>query len=294
MKRATPHPTISVSGLLAIKKIASKDNKPSADEASQAWAAIPVPICPVCAGATDWFDVVDFNKNGSEPRGVFLPLAGRPVYYARCSGCGFCFAPALHRWSAQDMASRIYNADYAVVDPDYIEVRPKASADMLCGMFAQLAGSDVPHLDYGSGSGRLSELLQERGWRSISYDPFVPDSRAPDPGRRFGLITAFEVFEHVADVQALMDFLEDHLAPDGLLVFSTLLSDGAIQPGKRLDWWYACPRNGHISLFSKKSLTLLLQRCGIHGFASSGSGFHIACRERWPHWAQHLISNGQQ
>ncbi len=283
----------SVTGLFAIETIAN-DNKPPADAPSRTWDALPAPACPVCAGASDWFDVVDFNKNASEPRGVFLPLAGRPVYYARCSGCGFCFAPALHRWSVRDMASRIYNADYVVVDPDYIDVRPKDSAAMLCGMFAQLAASEVSHLDYGSGSGRLSQLLLEKGWRSTSYDPFVPDSRAPEAGRQFGLITAFEVFEHVADVAALTDFLKDHLAPDGLLVFSTLLSDGEIEPGKRLDWWYAGPRNGHISLYSKKSLTLLLQRCGIHGFASSGPGLHIACRERWPHWAQHLLPHGQQ
>jgi hypothetical protein len=32
--------------------------------------------CPVCRGATDLFDVVDFNKNCEEARGVYLPLSG--------------------------------------------------------------------------------------------------------------------------------------------------------------------------------------------------------------------------
>lgn len=256
--------------------------------------AFPAPACPVCAGVTGWLDVVDFNKNGSEPRGVFLPLSGRPVYYAHCGGCGFSFAPELHRWSAHDMARYIYNEGYAAVDPDYLEVRPQGSAQQLQGMFPQLAVNQVPHLDYGSGSGRMAELLRARGWRTIAYDPFVPGASAPEPGQRFGLITAFEVFEHVADLQALTQFLREHLAPDGLLVFSTLLSDGAIQPGKRLDWWYACPRNGHISLFSRKSLMLVLQQCGMSGFASMNPAFHIACRQQWPAWAQHLLSHGQQ
>ena len=261
---------------------------------SQAQDAFPAPACPVCAGATRCHDVVDFNKHGSESRGVLLPLSGRPVYYARCGACGFCFAPELHRWSAEDMSRHIYNDGYAAVDPDYIEARPQASARQLQGMFTQLATNQVPHLDYGSGSGRLAELLRERGWNSSAYDPFVPGALVPTPGQRFGLITAYEVFEHVADLQALTHFLRDHLAPDGLLVFSTLLSDGAIQPGKRLDWWYAAPRNGHISLFSQKSLMLVLQQCGMAGYARLAPAFHIACRQQWPAWALHLVSHGQQ
>jgi hypothetical protein len=42
-------------------------------------------------------------------------------------------------------------------------------------------------------------------------------------GGGFDLISAFEVFEHVN-----------------------------IRSGRRLDWWYASLRNGHISLYSRK------------------------------------------
>jgi hypothetical protein len=35
-------------------------------------------------------------------------------------------------------------------------------------------------------------------------------------------------------------------------MFSTLLSDGNIKLGQKLTWWYASPRNGHISLFSRR------------------------------------------
>jgi hypothetical protein len=40
------------------------------------------------------------------------------------------------------------------------------------------------------------------------------------------------------------------------VLFSTLLSDGEIVRGRPLRWWYAAPRNGHISLFSAQSLRL--------------------------------------
>ncbi|MES2974749.1 MAG: class I SAM-dependent methyltransferase [Pseudomonadota bacterium] len=266
----------------------------SAAAAPPPWGTVTVPDCPVCGAAAGWFDVVDFNKHGSEARGVRLPLSGQAVYYARCGACGFCFAPELHRWSALDMSQRIYNDGYVAVDPDYVEVRPRANAQQLQSLFPHLGGGQVRHLDYGSGSGRMAQLLREAGWASRAYDPFVPGASAPAADEKFALITAFEVFEHVADLPALTAFLRDHLADDGLLVFSTLLSDGAIQPGRRLDWWYACPRNGHISLFSQQSLKIVLQQCGMSGFAQlGGPALFIACRQQWPAWAQHLIRHGQ-
>lgn len=249
----------------------------------------PAPVCPVCATPAPWFDVVDFNKSCAEAKGLFLPLSGCPVYYARCENCDFCFAPELHHWSAQEMARRIYNAGYLSVDPDYVEARPQGSAQQLQTLFPLMASQRVAHLDYGSGSGRLAELLCNRGWRSTTYDPFVPGTVAPAAGQQFGLITAFEVFEHVAQLAELGEFLDRHLAPGGVLLVSTLLSDGAIKPGRRLDWWYASPRNGHISLFSQKSLPLMLGKCGVSAYASLSSGLHIACKQAWPVWAQHLI-----
>ena len=95
------------------------------------WDVRPAPVCPVCTTPARWFDVVDFNKNRAEATGFFLPLSGGPVYYARCENREFCFAPELHHWSAQEMAHRVYNADYLSVDPDGVEARPQESAQQL-------------------------------------------------------------------------------------------------------------------------------------------------------------------
>ena len=38
------------------------------------------------------------------------------------------------------------------------------------------------------------------------------------------------------------------------MLFSTALSDGGLARNQRLRWWYASPRNGHISLFSHRSV----------------------------------------
>jgi 2-polyprenyl-6-hydroxyphenyl methylase/3-demethylubiquinone-9 3-methyltransferase len=84
--------------------------------------------CPVCRGATDLFDVVDFNKNCEEARGVYLPLSGRPIYYRRCQQCAFTFAPEFRKWSDEDFLRDIYNDRYIDVDPDYVTTRPLTNA----------------------------------------------------------------------------------------------------------------------------------------------------------------------
>jgi SAM-dependent methyltransferase len=219
------------------------------------------------------FDVVDFNKHCEEARGVRLGLAGIPIYYSRCSNCGFCFAPEFSTWSQEEFLTRIYNDDYVRVDPEYIETRPKRIAAFLLSMFPKLPGS-VRHLDYGGGNGLLAKILRESNWNSISCDPLLDGNASLDGLGKFDLITAIEVFEHVPDLQKLISDLRFLLAPDGLVLFSTVVSDGEIHANQRLNWWYASPRNGHISLFSRKSLAILAQR-GHWNFSSFSNGFHV-------------------
>lgn len=231
-----------------------------------------------------YLDAVDFNKSCEEARGVHLQKSGVPIRYYLCDDCGFCFAPDIAKWDKAEFESRIYNDGYAAVDPDYLHVRPKHNAEMLD---ASLAGAEIRHIDYGGGSGLLSETLRSKGWNSVSYDPFVnTDQQVTDLGQ-FDLITAFEVFEHVPDVDALFADLKKLTKPDALIIFSTLLSDGEIARGRPLQWWYASPRNGHISLFSKDSLHCYVQRHGFKLFSFSPV-LHVAFRTI-PPWAERLV-----
>ena len=242
--------------------------------------------CPVCRSDCALYDVVDFNKSCEEARGQYLPLSGTPVYYAACPACDFCYAPELYQWNLERFESEIYNQGYAAVDPDYLEIRPRNNAETLVATFGAAAHT-IRHLDYGGGNGHLAQSLQQRGWNSQSYDPLVDRTVDIQQLGRFELITAFEVFEHVPDVPALMASLKLLLAPDGIVLFSTLISDGNLQRGQRLTWWYASPRNGHISLYSAKSLQILAATYGFR-FASFSAGLHLFCGEI-PDWAHHLI-----
>lgn len=245
--------------------------------------------CPVCSSATFLLDVVDLNKSCEEPKGKFLQLAGVPVYYALCPDCGFCFAPELSAWSLEQFESSIYNDGYMGIDPDYLETRPRANAANLISMFGHRAQA-IRHLDYGGGNGLLVNILNEARWQSVSYDPFVDRNLDISQLGTFDLITAFEVFEHVPDIRSLMSNLRSLLSPNGLVLFSTLLSDGHIHARQRLSWWYASPRNGHISLFSKKSLEQLAGQNAVN-IASFSAGFHVMFTNI-PPWASHIVRIG--
>lgn len=254
-------------------------------------AALKPVNCPICRAAAPLHDVVDLNKSCEEARGKYLPLDGTPVYYALCGGCGFCFAPELMRWDLDTFAARIYNDGYAAIDPDYADVRPRSNAQHLHQLFGARRSS-IRHLDYGGGNGRLSDALRHQGWSSQSYDPFVQRNVAVGSLGRFELVTAYEVFEHVPDVNQLMTELKGLLADNGVLFFTTLLSDGQIKPNTRLGWWYASPRNGHISLFSRKALELVARQHGFN-FGSASAGLHLMYRQV-PPWASDIIKVNHQ
>ncbi len=241
--------------------------------------------CPVCGTATSLLDAVDLNKSCEEARGRFLPVAGVPIQYYLCDQCGFCLAPEMYRWSIEDFSARIYNDDYKLVDPDYLDARPRANAHMLASMFANHL-LDIRHLDYGGGNGVLSAELFAAGWNSLSYDPFVDGTWRNDLGT-FNLVTSFEVFEHVPDVRHLISTLSSLVDDDGMVLFSTLLSDGNVARNQRLQWWYASPRNGHISLFSRRSLALLGQMEGFE-LVSFSPNLHAFWR-RVPSWAADIF-----
>lgn len=242
--------------------------------------------CPICAAASEPFDVVDFNKSAAEQKGKYFPLSGYPVYYFLCINCGFCFSPEIHRWPMSDFVSKIYNDHYIEVDPDYVEARPKQNALQLNELFGPNKAA-IRHLDYGGGMGLLSRLLREQGFDSTSFDPFYDNSIAVENMGKFNLITAFEVFEHVSALDVLRKNISLLLADDGLFLFSTLISDGQIKRHERLTWWYAAPRNGHISLFSQKSLVIFALKEKFK-FGSFSVGVHAFWRNV-PDWAKHII-----
>lgn len=202
--------------------------------------------------------------------------SGELIAYLGCGVCGFAWAPSLWAKDKAWFAENIYNADYIKFDPDYSGERAANQAKNIIFNYS-FARKSIRHLDYGSGGGQLTEKLINSGFNSTSYDPFI---HSEAPHGKFNLITCFEVLEHVPDPLALMCDLATYLDDEGVLTTSTLLLDKTTDLNK---WWYAAPRNGHISLYSVEALENLAAQNGLCGNITN-SGTH-AFYKKLPSWA---------
>ena len=236
----------------------------------------PIP-CKICGGSSALDGVVDFNKNGSEPNGVVLPLLGVPVYYHRCQECGAVFTVAFDNWTQQDFVRHIYNGDYSTVDPDHIEARPLANCRLVANFVTHAPGIRI--LDYGGGNGRLAQELVARGLDASSFDCMMPDHHQPSASS-FDLVTCFEVMEHTTTPVETFAAMLSFLTRDGVILFSTLTIDNL--PPRSLHFWYIAPRNGHVTIYTRQSLAALAGRFGkrIHHF---NDGMHL-CLTEPPAW----------
>jgi hypothetical protein len=232
--------------------------------------------CKVCGGRAALFGVVDFNKSCLENQDVFLPLLGVPVYYHRCESCGLLFSVAFDDWAAADFRTHIYNEGYGRADPDYREVRPRQVADMIFNFIRN--GRDLKLLDYGGGEGVTAHLLRERGIDAVSWDLMTEDS-VPQRAH-FDVVTCFEVFEHTATPRMTAEDALTFLGGEGVLLFSTLTVE-ELTP-RDITSWYIAPRNGHITIYSKKALKTLFAQlgCTVHHF---NDNVHMAYK-KLPPW----------
>ncbi len=184
-----------------------------------------------------------------------------------CVACGFARFDGMDRWSADEFRARIYNDDYHLCDQPFLGARPRKLAAWLAEALPRQR-----LVDYGGGEGMMASLLRDLGFDAVSFDPFYGESAAPVGTSP--VVTAFEVVEHVPDQRALFRALMELCAPSGIIIFSTLLKVKELSG----DWWYASPRNGHVSFHSRQSLQLLMADLGLF-CRSLSTEMHVAARD---------------
>ena len=105
---------------------------------------------PVCHHTADLLDVVDFNTSCEQARGRHFALSGGCRVLRTVGNCGFGFAPQMRHWTTEQWKERVYNTDYARVDPDHAQRRPWQMLPC-CGNCWAYA-TKLRHLDYGGGN----------------------------------------------------------------------------------------------------------------------------------------------
>jgi hypothetical protein len=241
--------------------------------------------CKCCGTPSPLFGVVDFNKNCEAIRGRDpLELSGVPVYYHRCPKCQLIFTIAFDKFTPEDFQKYIYDEEYALIDPDFAEARPRSYAQFLNHLFSRTR--EVPIVEYGGGNGNLSQLLRDYGYRNVhTYDPAVPKF-AKKPECHYDCVLCLEVLEHNPDPKSVMADVHSLMAEEGLIIFSTLLQpDDIEQQGIR--WWYLAPRNGHCCMFTRQSLQEIIHPYGLQ-LQSFNEGLHVLYRDV-PDFASHLF-----
>jgi SAM-dependent methyltransferase len=241
--------------------------------------------CKICGALALVYGEVDFNKSCHDITGTVLPHSGTAIVYNRCPKCEFLFTTAFERWSKQDFIENIYNDQYVAVDPDYKTDRPASNAGFLSRLFEKDKAA-LSVLDYGGGNGILAQSLRTAGFQAAdTYDPLVAEFSTL-PSKKFAVVSSFETLEHTPDPQGAIAEIGKLVDDPGIVVFSTMVQPGDFTT-QGLDWWYVGPRNGHISIFSRKSLTAAWKHAGF-AFGSFNDNVHVAFREI-PAFAKHLF-----
>jgi 2-polyprenyl-6-hydroxyphenyl methylase/3-demethylubiquinone-9 3-methyltransferase len=243
-------------------------------------------ICKCCKNTAYLYGICDFNKSCVEAGGKYLPHCGIDIYYYKCSNCGFIFTDYFDRYTIEEFKKHIYNEEYAEVDPDYDIIRPQGNAKVISSIFSQFK-NEIRIMDYGGGNGVFASNLTQMGLKEVvTYDPFYKEF-SEKPVGLYNLITSFEVIEHVPNPYETFERMVSMLdVENGLILFSTLLQPSNIDEVKT-NWWYISPRNGHISIHTSRSISLLLNKLGLN-FESANAVTHFAFKEI-PFFARHLF-----
>jgi 2-polyprenyl-3-methyl-5-hydroxy-6-metoxy-1,4-benzoquinol methylase len=126
------------------------------------------------------------------------------------------------------------------------------------------------YLEIGVGQGMLYRHFADAGWRAAGVDPGDWAASFPgvvrsiddiDVGRRFDMIVAMDVLEHVRDPVAMVRRLRGLAAP-GARLFMAFPNRVSLRARVRRGRWRMVRPLGHLHFFSPRSARLMLKKAG--------------------------------
>lgn len=190
----------------------------------------------------------------------------RAKYYA-CPHCGFVQTEDPF-WLAEAYTSPLSTTDIGLVGRN---VGYCVFLKKFISIFCRSVG---PFLDYGGGNGMLVRLMRDYGFDFRWLDRYATNAYAQgfehQPGQRYKVLTAFEVFEHLVNPR---EELTAMAALSDTIVFSTELIS---TPPPSLDSWdYYSGFNGqHIAFYTPRALEILAREVGLR-YRYVAGGLHL-------------------
>jgi 2-polyprenyl-3-methyl-5-hydroxy-6-metoxy-1,4-benzoquinol methylase len=138
--------------------------------------------------------------------------------FYKCPECRLIFS---NDFPDKEAEEKHYKDQWTTTDPNFW----KSQVDVLVQLINNYH-SPQHILDFGSGSGEMTHEFRKRGYDVTPLEPmthgYLKDQKYP---HKFDVVIAVEVIEHLLDPWDEIREIERVLAPDGIVIFSTLLTN---------------------------------------------------------------------
>ncbi len=171
--------------------------------------------------------------------------------FYKCPECCLIFTDD---FAAKEAEEKHYKDQWTTTDPGFW----KSQVDVLLQLIENYR---TPRhiLDFGSGSGEMTNELRQRGFDVTPLEPMTHGYlKDQNYSLKFDVVIAVEVIEHLLEPWDEIREIENVLAPDGIVVFTSLLTNPFIdRPDAReqfKNWWYKDDPT-HVSFFCNQVLS---------------------------------------
>jgi hypothetical protein len=221
----------------------------------------------------------------SQPLETATVLKRHSVEYYRCSQCGFIQTENPY-WLEEAYSSAITNSDVGLIQRNLTLARATA---VIINCFFDKKGNFI---DYGGGYGLFVRLMRDRGFNFFWHDPYCENLFAKHfeanlaTGHRYGLLTAFEVLEHLVDPWSELASMQNMAES---VLFTTRLVPNPVPPLN--SWWYYGLEHGqHVSLYTVEALRRLGTELGMNLY-TDGVSLHLLTPRRLNPLAFHFAAS---
>ena len=206
-------------------------------------------------------------------------LSKYKVSFFRCPQCHFIQTESPTHWLTEAYSSAIASLDIGLIFRNILFL---GRTERL--IKKHFVGRKGHFLDYAGGYGLFVRLMRDKGYDFYRQDIYCQNLFAEyfdiddTDNKKFDLVTAFEVFEHLTDplqeIRQMFEYSES-------VLFSTELQTPKVEKDLS-NWWYFVPETGqHVAIYHQKSLEHIASLLGKN-FYTDGKALHLITNKKLP------------